>query len=201
MSSPSLVSMVKVEEFMETYVRDSLYEGSYKAGCSLTTDRNRNTRHRGHPHAVQRYNSHASRFYHHNWNSFICEAWPLHNMLCLILADLCFYVTQRCAEQLQDVWCWCMLLLFWPSRQRDTSPSSALKRWESSGWRGLPHSNDYLFNLQLYQEQSYWVSFFIFNRRRREGRMLIQERRGFWLMGCLQVKIEESQWWGIPAWF
>lgn len=36
----SLVSMVKVEEFMETYVRDSKYEGSYKADCSLTTDRN-----------------------------------------------------------------------------------------------------------------------------------------------------------------
>ncbi len=81
--------------------------------------RNRNTRHRGHPHAVQRYNSHASRFshekrsylilfaVHHNWNSFICEAWPLHNML----FNTCWFVF-LCHAKMRRAVAGCLMLVY-----------------------------------------------------------------------------------------
>ncbi len=120
----SLVSMVKVEEFMETYVRDSKYEGSYKADCSLTTDRNINTCHRGHLHAVQRYNSHSSRFYHdfiilflilsagrHNWNSLISEAWPLHYVIGHAVFNTCWFVF-LCHPKMRRVVTGCLMLVY-----------------------------------------------------------------------------------------
>jgi len=45
-------------------------------------------------------------------------------------------------------------------------------------------------------QESYFVSPFNFNRKRRGGRMLIHRLWKFWLM-----RLEESQWWEISAFF
>lgn len=130
-------------------------EGSYKADCSLTTDTNINPATKA---TCMLYKGTTlSLSVSLTLPDFIMKIDPISNshcfasqldltyqqkheqytmlspMMCLTLADLCFYATQRCVEQLQDVWCWCMLLLFRLTRQRDTSHSSAPKRWESSG--------------------------------------------------------------------
>lgn len=125
---------------------------SYKSDCSLTTDTNIKPVTEACCTKVQLSRPlcfSLSWFYHkilslilsdvrHNWNyNLSTKAWVytmLSPMLCLTLAGLCLHVAQRCVERLQDVWSWCILLLFRLTKQMDTSLSSAPKRWESSGW-------------------------------------------------------------------
>lgn len=66
------------------------------------------------------------------------KAWVAYTVISHVVFNTCWFVflhvSQRCAEWLQDVWSWCILLLFRLTKHMDTSHSSAPKRWESSGW-------------------------------------------------------------------